>query len=130
MTKENPWSALDHAEHSTHHLKATSEATTANPSSPYHTTSMPGGNTHDAQGIAQALSRRSTVNEAKAILKAIYIWPDERVRPLSWQPPASWGQPRTVWRITVHGKPVDSMFFENGEHVRRAAFKTQGYDTD
>jgi hypothetical protein len=124
----NPWAQLEQADGETRHVKATADATAAHAKAPHHTAQMSQGNTHDAQGIASALARRSTVNAAKVVLKQFFIFPEEQLRPMSYQWPASYGQPTSVYPGVLHGVPYESFHFESAPNVKRATVKVVGYD--
>jgi hypothetical protein len=70
----------------------------------------------------------SRLNHLYGELKKVFVLVEERVYPLSWQPPASWGPPTTVWKVTIKGLPVDSMHFAGGQQANRCAWKVHGYD--
>jgi hypothetical protein len=78
---------------------------------------------------AMMLPMANRIQESHAIQAAAERSSSATVRPPSWTPPASWGHSRTIWRITVKGLPVDSMFFDNGEHVSRCALSNPSKDT-
>ena len=125
---ENPWHELQIAEPGTRPRETHSEATAVTPSTAP-LANLPGqGNTWSAIGIGEALARRSRVNAAKAVLKQFFIFPEEQLRPMSYQIPASYGQPTSIYPGVLHGVPYESLHFESAPNVKRATVKVTGYD--
>jgi hypothetical protein len=122
------WSQLEALEPSTAGSTATrQEATAATPKTTA-AANLPPGNTHSADGIATALARRSAVNHVRATLKRAFVFPEDQLRPISYQWPASYGEPTSVYPGVLHGIPYNSYHFENAPNVKRATVPVQGYD--
>ena len=78
-------------------------------------------------GIASTLAKRTAVNNARQLLKQVFVLDD--ILPLSFTPEPAWVAVRTRWEYVYKNLiPIESLTFENGQQIRRCLVQITGRD--